>query len=109
MVFLKGKQEEGVSIKIVTLKPDMYGFGDSQYWMELQERMRRNGFEVNLIEDVYCLHYAIVDQEIVWYGSMNFLGKEDAEDNLMRVHSKGIACELLELTFGQNKASGEIL
>ena len=86
----------------------MYGFGDSEYWMELQERMRRNGFEMNLVED-YCQHYCIIDMEIVWYGSMNFLGKEDSEDNLMRVCSKEIASELLELTFEQRKYEGETM
>ena len=58
------------------------------------------------VED-YCQHYCIIDKEIVWYGSMNFLGKEDSEDNLMRVSSKEIASELLELTFGQGKYAGE--
>ena len=105
---LREKQEAGLRIVIVTWKPDMYGFGDSEYWMELQERMRRNGFEMNLVED-YCQHYCIVDQEIVWYGSMNFLGKEDNEDNLMRVCSKTIAAELLEMTFGELKHYGEQL
>ena len=47
-----------------------------------------------------CEHYAVIDNEIVWYGSMNLLSKEDAEDNLMRVCSKDIAAELLEITFG---------
>ena len=103
---LKEKQEAGLRIVIVTWKPDMYGFGDSEYWMELQERMRRTGFEMNLVEDD-CQHYCIVDQEIVWYGSMNFLGKEDNEDNLMRVCSKTIATELLEMTFGEPKHYGE--
>ena len=97
---LKNLQEKGVRIRIVTWKPDSYGFGDSAYWMELQERMRSNGFEMNLVED-YCQHYCIVDREVVWYGSMNFLGKEDSEDNLMRVCSNEIAAELLELTFGK--------
>ena len=48
----------------------------------------------------FCEHYAIIDNEIVWYGSMNLLGKENAEDNLMRVMSKDIAAELMEITFG---------
>lgn len=48
----------------------------------------------------FCEHYAVVDDEIVWYGSMNLLGKENAEDNLMRVVSKEIAAELMEITFG---------
>ena len=47
-----------------------------------------------------CEHYAVIDNEIVWYGSMNLLSKEDTEDNLMRVCSTDIAAELLELTFG---------
>lgn len=64
--------------------------------------MRSSGFEMNLVED-YCQHYCIVDREVVWYGSMNFLGKEDSEDNLMRVCSKEIAAELLELTFGKRE------
>lgn len=106
MTMLKEKQELGLRIKIVTWKPDCYGYGDSEYWMELQERMRRFGFEMNLVED-YCEHYCIIDSEIVWYGSMNFLGKEDGEDNLMRVCSKSIAEELLYLTFGEGDYMGE--
>lgn len=99
---LKDQQEKGIRIGIVTWEADRYGFGDSAYWMELQERMRANGFGINLVED-YCQHYCIVDREVVWYGSMNFLGKEDSEDNLMRVCSKEIAAELLEITFGKQE------
>lgn len=63
---------------------------------------------MNLVED-YCEHYCIVDREVVWYGSMNFLGKEDVEDNLMRVCDKKIAAELLEMTFGEVKFNGETM
>ncbi len=105
---LKETQENGVKIRIITWKPNLYGYGDPVYWVELQEEMRSFGFNVELVEN-YCEHYCIVDHEIVWYGSMNFLGKEDAEDNLMRVCSKGIAAELLELTFGTDKYFGESL
>ncbi len=104
MQSLKSQQEKGVQIRIVTWKPDRYGFGDSAYWMELQERMQNNGVEMNLVEDD-CQHYCIIDREVVWYGSMNFLGKEDCEDNLMRVCSKEIAAELLEITFGKQDLS----
>ncbi|MCD8225428.1 MAG: DEAD/DEAH box helicase family protein [Clostridiales bacterium] len=103
---LQEKQLNGLKVIIVTWKPDMYGYGDSVYWMELQERMRNAGFEMNLVED-YCTHYCIIDRELVWYGSMNFLGKEDAEDNLMRVSDRGIASELLEMTFGNDKYWGQ--
>ena len=105
---LKEKQEAGVHIVIVTWKPDSYGYGDSAYWQELQEQMRRAGFEMNLVED-YCEHYCMIDRQVVWYGSMNFLGKEDAEDNLMRIADKKIANELLEMTFGNEKYQGETM
>ena len=76
--------------------------------MELQNNMRNNGFEMNLVED-YCLRYCIIDREIVWYGSLNFLGKPDVEDNLMRVCSAKIAEELLSLTFGDLSYKGETI
>ena len=70
--------------------------------MELMEKLRKAGFEVRLVEES-CEHFAVIDREIVWYGSVNLLSKEDAEDNLMRVCSKDIAAELLEITFGAEK------
>ncbi len=83
-------------------------YGDSAYWQELQEQMRSAGFEMNLVED-YCQHYCIIDYQVVWYGSMNFLGKEDVEDNLMRVLDGKIADELLEMIFGNGKYQSETM
>ena len=105
---LREKQDAGIKIVIVTWKPDCYGYGDSAYWQEVQEQMRKAGFEMNLVED-YCEHYCIIDHQVVWYGSMNFLGKEDAEDNLMRIADGKIANELLEMTFGNEKYQGETM
>lgn len=96
---LGGRQEEGVLVTIVTWHPDTYKFGSSEARMNLMEELRQVGFQVCLVDDS-CEHYTIIDREIVWYGSMNFLSKEDAEDNLMRVCSGKIAEELLEMTFG---------
>ncbi|MDD3186069.1 MAG: DEAD/DEAH box helicase family protein [Anaerostipes sp.] len=96
--FVKNIQEKGIKIIIVTWAPDNYGFGKSDYWLEQHERMRKAGFEIKIADD-FCERYAILDEEIVWYGSMNFLGKEDVDDNLMRVCSKEIAVELMERTF----------
>ncbi len=41
--------------------------------------------------------YAIIDQSLVWYGSMNLLSKNKEDDSLMRIVSPEIAAELLEL------------
>ena len=93
------RQELGVKATIVTWHPDAYKYGRDDTRMELMERLRKSGFEIRLVDES-CEHYAVIDNEIVWYGSMNLLSKEDAEDNLMRVCSKDIAAELLEMTFG---------
>lgn len=93
------RQELGVKVTVVTWHPDAYKYGRDDTRMELMERLRKAGFEIRLVEES-CEHYAVIDNEIVWYGSMNLLSKEDAEDNLMRVCSKDIAAELLEMTFG---------
>ena len=97
---LRDKQVAGVEITIVTWKSDSYGFGDSGYWMQLHEEMRQAGFYIKTVEDT-CEHFAIMDQEIVWYGSMNLLAKSSADDSMMRVQSKKIAMELMGLTFGK--------
>lgn len=95
---LGNRQELGVKVTIVTWHPDAYKYGRDDVRMELMERLRRAGFEIRLAEES-CEHYAVIDNEIVWYGSMNLLSIEDAEDNIMRVKSKNIAAELLEITF----------
>ena len=42
------------------------------------------------------------DQEVVWYGNINLLAKDKVDDSIMRVLSKEIASELMEITFGDN-------
>ena len=100
--FLKDKQINGVEITIVTWNPDSYGFGDAGYWMQLHEEMRQAGFYMKTVEDS-CEHFAIVDQEIVWYGNINILAKAKFDDSMMRVQSKQIANELIEITFGKDE------
>lgn len=86
-------------VACVTWEPDSYGYGDAAYWMSLHEEMRQAGFYLKTVEE-FCEHFAIIDQELVWYGNMNLLAKEKLEDSMMRVKGKQIASELMELTFG---------
>lgn len=98
---LKEKQMSGVQVTIVTWTPDSYGFGDAAYWMQLHEDMRRAGFYIRTVEE-YCDRFVVIDQEVVWYGNINLLAKDKVDDSIMRVRSKGIAGELLEITFRNN-------
>lgn len=98
---LREKQTSGVAVTIVTWTPDSYGYGDAAYWMSLHEDMRQAGFYMKTVEDS-CEHFAIIDQELVWYGNMNLLAKEKIDDSMMRVRGKHIATELMALTFSEN-------
>jgi len=47
---------------------------------------------------------AVIDQKIVWYGSINLLSHGSAQESLMRLESPNIAQELLKVISG--KGSG---
>ena len=98
---LKEKQMSGVQTTIVTWTPEFYRFGDAAYWMQLHEDMRQAGFYIKTVEES-CERFAVIDQEVVWYGNINLLAKDKVDDGIMRVLSKEIASELMEITFGDN-------
>ena len=98
---LREKQALGVQVTIVTWTPDSYGFGDVAYWMQLHEDMRKVGFYMKTVEES-CERFVVIDQEIVWYGNINLLAKSKIDDSIMRVRSKEIASELMEIIFGDN-------
>ena len=45
-------------------------------------------------------HFAVIDQQSAWYGSMKLISRTKTDDNLMRVENKEAAQELMEITFG---------
>ena len=101
MIRLSEERPE-LKITVVTWAPEVYKYGRDEVRLELMSRLKAAGFKLLTVED-NCERFAIIDREIVWYGSMNLLSKADVEDNLMRVVSKDIAAELLEMTFSGAK------
>lgn len=87
--------ERGVRITVVTWQMDFDRYGSSEARAELLYDLRTAGVDLRLLENI-SEHFTVIDREVVWYGSMNFLGKEDIEDNLMRICNSEAAAELLE-------------
>lgn len=87
---LKPVQESGVKVVVLTLETESH--------QKLIEELECTGVHVKLLSKMHE-HYAIIDNEIVWYGSMNLLSRGSKEDNLMRVVSREIAQELMEMEF----------
>lgn len=93
---VKARQEAGCKVTVVTLDPQNLFYGSPEFCYGLICEMQRNGIHVITGEDI-AEHFAIIDDELVWHGGMNLLGKQDAWDNLMRIKSAQVAAELLEI------------
>ncbi len=97
---VKSRQEAGTTVTVMTIEPQNISYGNPEFCQGLVKEMRENGIHVIVKEEV-TEHFAIIDDEIVWHGGMNLLGREDAGDNLMRIKSAGVAAELLEIALGK--------
>jgi hypothetical protein len=97
---VKSRQEAGARIVVITTEPENISYGSSDVCNELVEQLKLAGIIVKLKEEVEEL-FAVIDDELVWHGGMNLLGKEDAWDNLMRIKNHQVAAELLEIAWGE--------
>ena len=87
-------QEQGLKAAVITWHPDMYRYGNDENRLLLLESLRTAGFEIQYAEET-CQRFAVIDERVVWYGSMNLLSRDDVEDNIMRLESREVAEELL--------------
>lgn len=96
---VKERQEHGVNVTVITTEPDKIVYGNVDMCNELIREMKQAAINVVIKEEVEE-RFAVIDDEIVWHGGMNLLGKEDAWDNLMRIKNHQVAAELLEIALG---------
>ncbi|MDO4976756.1 MAG: hypothetical protein Q4E53_05780 [Eubacteriales bacterium] len=94
---VKGRQEAGCKVTVITTDPENALYNSAGYGCSLINQLQSAGVQVVTREEVQE-HFALIDDDLVWHGGMNLLGKEDAWDNLMRIKSAKVAEELLELS-----------
>jgi superfamily II DNA or RNA helicase len=89
-------QKRGVTITVFSLSLEAYPEDGREHHGELLGRLTLAGICVKTQN--HCQERcAVIDQSLVWYGSMNLLSKSKEDDSLMRIVSPEIAAELLEL------------
>ena len=98
IALVKERQEDGVSVTVITTEPEKIIYGDVNMCYELIREMQQVAINVVTQEEVEE-RFAVIDDELVWHGGMNLLGKEDAWDNLIRIKNHQVAAELLEIAF----------
>ena len=99
LYLIKERQEEGVKVTVITTDPEEIIYGNSDICYELIREMEQIGINVITKTEVEE-RFAVIDNELVWHGGMNLLGKVDVWDNLMRIKSQEVAAELLEMSIG---------
>lgn len=103
---IRSRQEKGVKVTVLTTDPSSSLYGDTNFLSTILDKMRQSGIYVYTKEEV-DERFAVIDDQLVWHGSVNLLGKEDIWDNLMRIHHYQVASELLEIAFGNSKRGKE--
>lgn len=99
LLLIKDRQEKGVHVTVITTDPEKVVYGSVDVCHYLINQMKQVGIYVVVKAEVEE-RFAVIDDELVWHGGMNLLGKVDVWDNLMRVRNHQVAAELLEISLG---------
>jgi superfamily II DNA or RNA helicase len=84
----------GAKITVVTKPPDNYAEKDRDRITECIELLFQHGISVKTKDRIHQ-KFAVIDQRIVWYGSINLLSFGSSEESIMRIEHVDIAGELL--------------
>ena len=91
---LESVLQKNGKVIIVTRPVDDFKEKDRAALQEVFDLLKTPGADLIARSHIH-LKFAVVDQRIVWYGSINLLSFGSAEENIMRIDSPTIANELL--------------
>ncbi len=91
----KSLMETGVSITMITKPPSAFPEALQKVVLKNITLLQESGIDVRYKEDLHQ-KFAIIDNKVVWYGSVNLLSFGTSEESIMRVESQAIAEQLLE-------------
>lgn len=81
-------------VTVITKPPENYAEKDKPKIEDCIELLTQHGITVKTKDRIHQ-KFAIMDQRIVWYGSINLLSYGTSEESIMRIESLDIAVELL--------------
>ncbi|MBN2242584.1 MAG: DEAD/DEAH box helicase family protein [Acidobacteria bacterium] len=92
---LKTAISGNVRVVVVTRPPGEYKPADQSASREILNLFGKNGIHVVLKPNIHQ-KFAIMDEKVIWYGSINYLSYGSAEESIMRIESAHIANELIK-------------
>ena len=87
--------ESGVKITVVTRPPEDFKERDRDMVTECAEKLCEGGVTVKC-ESNFHQKFTVIDQSVVWYGSVNFLSFGTHEESIMRFENADIAGQLMD-------------
>ncbi len=102
---LKSAAINNVRVIVVTRPVEEFKLSDQNALRETLDLFERNGMRVVMKPNIHQ-KFAVFDQRIVWYGSINYLSYGNAEESVMRIESAHIANELLKSIEGRKAPDG---
>lgn len=84
----------GVKVVVVTRPSDDFKGKDLTAWKLALDSLNTSGVTVIFRSNIHQ-KFAVMDEKIVWYGSINLLSYGNAEESIMRLESPTISNELI--------------
>lgn len=97
--------KNGVKVIVVTRPSEDFKKKDLTSWHTTIELLKSSGIDVVFKSNIHQ-KFAIVDQKVSWYGSINLLSFGSAEESIMRLESSNIANELIRSI--KNEVDGQV-
>lgn len=85
----------GVSVTVITRSPECFKDSEQQTVLDNAEYLKGYGCNVIFKPDFHQ-KFTVIDNRIVWYGSINFLSFGKTEESVMRFSSYDIAGQLID-------------
>ena len=84
-----------VAVTVVTRPPEDFKDKNKQIVIDCTEQLKQYGIKVIYKSDFHQ-KFAIIDQSVVWYGSVNFLSFGTHEESIMRFKNSDVAHQLMD-------------
>ncbi len=91
---LRAALKNGVRVVVVTRPAEDFKDKDLSAWQTTIDLLKTSGIVIVFKSNIHQ-KFAVMDQKIVWYGSVNLLSFGNAEESIMRLESSNVANELI--------------
>ena len=92
---LKNSMGNNIRVIVVTRPKEDFNLKDRGALQRTLDLLSNNGISIVFKSNIHQ-KFAIMDQKIVWYGSINLLSYGSAQESIMRIESSNIANELMK-------------